>query len=92
DLMFNITGVIEIKDNNGQYEFIYDLPEKFKNVKVKYYDIEEVGTDTLRGKGEISAMPGKVITVQATFKGDTVTGFAKLGGMTAKIKNGKRIG
>lgn len=90
-LFFSVTGVLEIKDNDGQYEFIYNLPEKFKNVKITYNSIEETSPDTLRVTGEASMMPGKKIVVEATFKGDTVTGFAKMGGITARIKNGHRI-
>lgn len=90
--MFNVTGVVEIRDNGGEYEFIYQMPEKLKNVKVKYYGVEQIGPNTLRGKGEISSMPGKVITVEATFNGDTMSGTVKMGAMSAKIKNGRRIG
>lgn len=94
-MMFKYTGVVEIRDNNGEYEFIYDLPEKYKNVGIKYYDIEEVGNDTLRGKGEVSLLPGKVIEIEATFKGDKMTGIVKvpiMNGMTLKLKNGRRVG
>lgn len=92
--MFKAKGIVEIRDNGGQYEFIYDLPDKFKGAKIKYYDIREIGNDTLSGKGEISLLPGKVIEVQATFKGDRMTGFVKIpvmGGMTIQLRNGHRI-
>lgn len=93
--MFKAKGVVEIVDNNGKYEFRYDLPERFKNAKIRYYDIREVGSDTLTGKGEISLLPGKVIEVTATFKGDKMNGFVKvpiMRGMKIQFKNGRRIG
>ncbi|MCM1545089.1 MAG: hypothetical protein NC110_07320 [Ruminococcus sp.] len=93
--MFKATGTAEIRDNNGEYEIIFDLPEKFSNAKIKYYDIKEIGTDTLTGKGEISLMPGKVAEGRFTFNGNKMTGTVKLpimGGMEIKIKDGKKIG
>ncbi len=94
-MMFSTSGIIEIKDNGGKYEFIYNVPERFKDVKVKILSIEEEGTDTLVVKAEFSILPGKIFEVHATFNGDTLTGFIKapiMGSMKVKIKNGHRIG
>ncbi len=92
--MFKAKGTAEIRDNNGEYEIVFDMPEKFKGAQVKYYDIKEVGSDTLVGKGEISLFPGKVIEGRFTFNGDKMTGTVKLpvmGGMEIKIKDGHKI-
>ena len=85
------TGKVEVIDNNGEYDFRIDLPDKLKKLRIKYYDIKEVGSDTLTGKGEIAQMPGKVIEVKATFKGDKMEGFAQMGKVKVNFKNGHRI-
>ena len=85
------TGRVEVIDNNGEYDFKIDLPDKLKKLKIRYYDIKEIGTDTLTGKGEIAQMPGKTIEVTATFKGDKMEGSAKMGGIKIVFKNGHRI-
>ncbi|MCM1364242.1 MAG: hypothetical protein NC122_09795 [Faecalibacterium sp.] len=92
--MFKAKGTAEIKDNNGEYEILFDLPEKFNGAKIKYYDIREIGDDTLTGKGEISLFPGKVAEGTFTFNGDKMSGTVKLpimGGMEIKIKDGHRV-
>lgn len=94
-MMIRAKGVVEVIDNNGKYDFRYELPDRFKGAKIKYYDIREIGTDTLTGKGEISLLPGKVIEVTATFKGEKMTGVIKvpvMGGLKIQIRNGRRIG
>lgn len=85
--------VFEIKDNNGEYDFSFTPPEKFKNVSVKYYDIHEEG-NSLCGKGETSLLPGKVIEVKATFNGDSMTSSIKLPVFGSKnlTLSGKKIG
>ena len=86
-------GTVEILDNNGQYEFKFHPPEKFKNMNVRCFDLHEEG-NTLYGKGEASAFPGKVFEVQATFDGDRMTGkiiLPFLGNMTVDIKDGHRV-
>ena len=94
-MMMNMSGIVEIHDNGGKYEFIYEPPERFKNVQIKYHSIEEVGTDTLVVKGEASVLPGKIIEIHATFNDNKLTGYIKapiMGGMKIKIKDGHRIG
>ena len=94
-MMFSTSAVVEIKDNNGKYEFIYNVPEKYKNVKINILSIEEEGTDTLVVKAEASVLPGKIAEFHATFTGDTLTGYIKapiMGGMKVKIRDGHRVG
>lgn len=94
-MMFNLSGVIEIRDNGGKYEFIYDVPERFSGTKITIHSVAEEGTDTLVVKGEASIMPGKIVEIHATFIGDKLTGYIKvpvMGGMKVKIKGGHRIG
>lgn len=94
-MMFNLSGVIEIRDNGGKYDFVYTVPDKFRNTQIKYHSIEEIGTDTLVVKAEASILPGKIIEIHATFSGDKLTGFIKvpvMGGMKVQIKNGHRVG
>lgn len=85
---------IEIKDNNGEYDINFELPEKFKNIEIKYYDVHAVG-NTIYGKGEITLLPGKVIEAAVTFEGDKMTGSLKLpflGNKEIKLKDGRRVG
>ena len=84
----------EIKDNNGEYEVDFDLPEKFKNVEIKYYDIHDDGKNTLRGKAEVSLLAGKVFELEAVFDSDKVEAtlfLPFLGNKQIKSKDGHRI-
>lgn len=93
-LVFKGDVTVEIKDNNGEYDINFELPEKFKNIEIKYYDVHAEG-NTIMGKGEMTLLPGKVIEACVTFEGDTMSGTLKLpflGNKEIKIKNGHRIG
>lgn len=93
-LVFKGDVTVEIKDNNGEYDINFELPEKFKNIEIRYYDVHAVG-NTIMGKGEMTLLPGKVIEACVTFEGDTMTGVLKLpflGNKEIKIKNGHKIG
>ena len=92
-MFFKVEAVVEIRDNNGEYEILFEPPEKFKSIKVSYHDVHAIG-NTLYGKGEVSAFPGKTIEVEATFDGDKMTGkiiLPFLGNKTVEIKDGHRI-
>lgn len=92
---FKGSGVAEIVDNNGKYEIRLQMPEKYKNVTVKYYEITEVGQDTLMGKAEISMFPGKLFEGAFTFRENTCSGYVTLpmlGGKRLEFKNGRKIG
>lgn len=95
NLFIKATGVAEIIDNNGQYEIRVQLPEKYKDIKISYREIREVGPDTLAGKAEISLFPGKVFDGAFTFEGESCHGYVTLpmlGGKKFEIKNGRKIG
>lgn len=93
-LVFKGEVTVDIMDNNGEYDIKFNLPEKFKNIEIKYYDVHAEG-NTIYGKGEITLLPGKVMEAAVTFEGDTMTGSLKLpflGNKEIKLKNGRRIG
>ena len=85
---------VEIKDNNGEYEVDFELPEKFKSIEIQYYDIRDDGKNTLRGKAEVSLLPGKVFELEAVFDSDKVEATLTLpflGNKQIKSKDGHRI-
>ena len=93
-LFMKLEGIVEIREQDGQYTFDFTPPERFKDVKFRYFDISAEG-DTIRGKGEASAFPGKVFDVEATFQGDTMTGKIVLpfmGNKEIPILDGHKIG
>lgn len=92
---FGGKGQVEIRDDNGKYQFLFDLPEKYKNMKITYHEITEIGTDTLFIKVSASAFPGKILQIRLTFEDERIYGFIRLpvmGGYTVQIKNGRKIG
>ena len=93
-LVFKGEITVDIRDNNGEYEIEFHLPEKFKNVEIKYHDVHAEG-NTIYGKGEITLLPGKMMDADVTFDGDTMTGSLTLpflGNKEIKLKDGHRIG
>ena len=86
----DITVVIAEKD--GKYDIDFQLPDKLKDVKIRTYDIVEEG-NTLRGKGEITMMPGKELEAEVTFNSDTFTGVLRIPFLkrTIELKNGHKI-
>ncbi|MBQ3086209.1 MAG: hypothetical protein IKM24_06665 [Clostridia bacterium] len=92
------SGDVEVVviDNNGEYDFDFKLPGKLSMVKINVLEVNEVGTDTLEGKGAIRGIiPGKEIIaeVSCTFSGDTMNATVSIPkyGMGFKIKDGVRI-
>lgn len=87
-------GTVEICDNNGKYAFLFDLPEKYKNVKITYHEIKEIGSNTLLIKAQVLLFPNKIAQIKVSFEGDRMFGFIRLpimGGYTVEIKNGQRV-
>ena len=67
-MIFRGTGRITISDNNGEYDFKFELVgEQLPKIIVK--DVEEDG-NTLTAIGECEAFPGKEIPVSVTFNDD----------------------
>ncbi len=91
-ILFKGTVTVTISDNNGEYGIDFELPEKFKNVEVRTYDIKENG-NTLSGKGEITMLPGKELEAIVTFEGDTMTGVLNIPFLkrSIELKNGHRV-
>ncbi len=92
-LMMTFEGTVEVRNNNGQYAFHFELPERFKGVQIRTYDITEDG-NTLRGKAEVSLLPGKELQAEVTFLGDTMEGrliVPFMGNKEFKIIDGHRI-
>ena len=92
-LLFSGDIKVVISDKDGQYDIDFQLPEKFKNVKIRTYDIVEVGDNTLKGKGEITMLPGKEIEAEVTFNGDKFVGELRIPFMkrTLELKNGHKL-
>ena len=93
-LVFKGEITVDIRDNNGEYDIEFHLPEKFKNVEIKYHDVHAEG-NTIYGKGEITLLPGKMMDAAVTFEGYTMTGSLTLpflGNKEIKLKDGHRIG
>ena len=87
-------GQLEIREKDGKYDFVFDLPDKYKNMKIYYREIREIGTDALFVRAEADMFPGKVLQIRLTFEDNRVYGFIRLpvmGGYTVQIKNGRRI-
>ena len=72
-IVFKGDVTVEIKDKDGEYEIDFELPEKFKNIEIRYYDVHAEG-NTIKGKGEVTLLPGKEMEASVTFEGDTMTG------------------
>ena len=83
---------VVIADKDGQYDIDFQLPDKLKDVKIRTYDIVENG-NTLKGKGEITMLPGKELEAEVTFDGDTFEGVLRIPFMKRNIplKNGHKI-
>lgn len=83
---------VVIADKDGQYDIDFQLPDKLKDVKIRTYDIVEDG-NTLKGKGEITMLPGKELEAEVTFNGDTFEGVLRIPFMKRNIplKNGHKI-
>ena len=87
---------VTVIDNNGAYDFDFKLPGKLAMVKINVLEVNEVGEDTLEGKGAIRGIiPGKEIIaeVTCTFSGETMNATVSTPkyGMGFKIKDGVKI-
>lgn len=93
-LKFSGDVFITIADNNGEYGVDIQLPEQLKNVKLRFDAIEEVGGDSLKGKGKLLTPAGRELGFEASvsFDGDEMSGYLKIAIANIKIKNGRRIG
>ena len=93
-LKFSGDVFITIEDVDGAYAVDIKLPPQLEMVKLRFDTIEEVGDDSLKGKGKLLTPAGRELGFEAnvTFNGDELSGALKITIATIKIKNGHRIG
>ena len=92
-LKFSGDVFITISDQDGAYAVDIQLPEQLKKVKLRFDTIDEVGADSLKGKGKLLTPAGRELGFEAavTFNGDEMSGYLKIAIANIKIKNGHRI-
>lgn len=85
------SAIVEITDNNGEYDFNVTVPSLKKLPNFTVYDIKENGNQ-LSGKAEIDLMGKMIVDVSVEINGDTFTGYIKVPFFgKIEIKNGRRI-
>lgn len=86
------SAIVEISDNNGEYDFSVTVPSLKKLPKFKVYDIKEDG-NRLSGKAEIELMGKMNVNISVEINGDAFTGYLQVPVLgKIEIKNGKKIG
>lgn len=86
------SATVEIKDNNGEYDFSVTVPSLKKLPNFRVFDIVEEG-NLLSGKAEIDLMGKMIVDVCVEINGDTFTGYFKVPFIgKIEIKNGKKTG
>lgn len=86
------SAIVDIKDNNGEYDFSVSVPSVEKLPDFKVYDICENG-NCLSGKADISLMGKITVDISVEINGDTFTGYLKVPFIgKIDIKNGRKIG
>ncbi len=90
--MLSGSATVEIKDNNGGYDFSVTVPSLKKLPNFRVFDISEDG-NKLSGKAEIDLMGKMIVDVCVEINGDTFTGYFKVPFIgKIEIKNGRKIG
>ncbi len=85
-------AIVEIKDNNGQYDFEVTVPSMKKLPNFTVYDIKESGNQ-LSGKADIELMGKMTVDISVEIYDDTFTGYIKVPFFgKIEIKNGRKIG
>ena len=86
------SAIVEICDNNGEYDFSVTVPSLKKLPNFKVYDIIEDG-NRLSGKAEIELMGKMNVDISVEINGDSFTGYLQVPFLgKIEIKNGKKIG
>ncbi len=89
-MLFKGTAKITVIDNNGEYDFKFEVP----GFNVPEMDISnlKINGNTLSADATCDMLKGKMLHTEVTFSEDTCTGVIK-GPMGVKIKvNGKKVG
>ena len=85
-------AIVEIIDNNGEYDFSVTVPSLKKLPNFKVYDIVEDG-NRLSGKAEIELMGKMNVDISVEINGDSFTGYLQVPFLgKIEIKNGRKIG
>ena len=92
-LKFSGDVFIAIADKNGNYDVDIKLPQQLEKVKLRFDTIEEISSDSLKGKGKLLTPAGRELAFETvvTFNGDDMSGYLKIAIANIKIKNGHRI-
>lgn len=86
------TAVVDIIDNNGEYDFTVSVPDAVKLPDFKVYDVKEDG-NKLSGKAKIAVMGTLTVEIFAEFHGDTFDAYIKIPFLgNIPINNGRRLG
>lgn len=86
------SAIVEISDNNGEYDFSVTVPSLKKLPKFKVYDIKEDG-NRLSGKAEIELMGKMNVDISVEINDNTFTGYLQVPFLgKIEIKNGRKIG
>ena len=86
------SATVEIRDNNGEYDFSITVPSLKKLPNFRVFDIKEE-CNQLSGKAEIDLMGKMIVDVFVEINEDTFTGYFKVPFIgKIEIKNGKKIG
>ncbi len=90
--MISGSAIVEITDNNGEYDFSVTVPSLKKLPNFRVYNIKENG-NSLSGKAEIDLMGKMTVDVSVEINGDIFTGYIKVPFFgKIEIKNGRKIG
>lgn len=74
-MIFKGTGRMTIADNNGEYDFKFEIVGA-QIPEIKISDIKEDG-NTLTATAECDLLKGKQVPLTITFDGDKLTGMVK---------------
>lgn len=85
-------AVVDIRDNNGQYDFSVTVSNMSELPEFSVYDIKEDG-NCLSGKADIAIMGKMTVDIFVEIHGDTFTGYIKVPFFgKIQIENGRKIG
>jgi len=84
--------VLGVADDGGEYKIeVLQIESDSDAPEYRFYEVVEEG-NTLTAKGEVSLLPGKVLSLSLTFEGDTLNGFLKVPYVgKIKINDAKKI-
>lgn len=85
------SGIVEIKDKDGSYDFKVTIDNGSDLPPYTVYDIKESG-NTLSAKIDTSLLGKTTVDISVTFDGDTFSGYLKVPFFgKVPILNGRRV-